>query len=134
MRKQVDIAEFQLRKCLDGITGDQWHHRSAPEAMSAYEMAVHLSECYVAAIKEHRKETHEWGTFVVDVPEPDAVVAKMYDLRKEAADALLQSEDDEALIHAGDFLVLHDAYHVGQLATLRLQLGDWNPYALYEMG
>lgn len=134
LRKQVDIAGFQLQKSFEGLTGDGWHHRSAPEAMSPYEMAVHLSECYTAALREFYGETHEWGSFVVEIPEPDPVLAKMFELRGQAAETLLLADDDEAMKHASDFLVLHDAYHVGQLATVRIQLGDWNPYAIYEMG
>jgi len=134
LARQLATSRYQLAKAFEGLEGDDWHRRSAPEAMSPYEMAVHLSECYTAATKEFYGEHHEWGSFVVENDDPSTVFAKMLELRDQAAETLLVADDDKAHDLATDFVLLHDAYHIGQLATTRLQIGNWDPYSLYKMG
>ena len=131
---QLSKVEFQLTKAFEGIQGEQWHRRSCAEAMTPHELAIHLSECYVASVAELQGGHYEWGSFVVENPEDSAILAKMFDLRKEAVSAILGADTDAARKLGADFLVQHDCYHIGQLATLRIQLGEWNPYSIYEQG
>jgi len=60
----------------------------------------------------------------------DAAYAATMALRAEAVALAMTSE--EAAKASLDYVVIHDAYHVGQMALLRLeQEPGWDPYSLY---
>ena len=52
--------------------------------------------------------------------------------RTEAVNTVLESGN---FVVGADFIVGHDAYHIGQLAQIRLALNpEWNAYSIYKMG
>ncbi|MES1228276.1 MAG: hypothetical protein ABUL72_06355, partial [Armatimonadota bacterium] len=109
-----------------------WDARSNPEAMTPREVVAHLADCYVAVTDEAAGKEHEWGATVVSDNASEAL-AQMIQLRHEAIAALGTMPLEKANSTASNFIVLHDAYHVGQLATLRLHLGGWDPMSIYNM-
>lgn len=132
IKHQLDAAGNQVEKAFAGLSGDQWNHQATKDTMSPVGIAEHLAECYEACLKHLRGEQHEWGSYSIDDKSPENVMATMRAKRQEAASQLIAKGDEDALKTASDYMVLHDAYHVGQLAAIRMDIGGWNPYSLYE--
>lgn len=133
LRYQLDDAKFQLEQVLAGLDGSHVDGKPINTGMSMREMLVHLAEAYTATIKEAKSEKHEWGTFELPHDNWQDLVSKVFALRAEAVEAMLGKEGDEAIKHAHAFLVAHDYYHVGQLASIRIATdSSWNPYAIYR--
>jgi hypothetical protein len=108
--------------------------RITSDAMTPKELIAHLNECYVAVEKEANGEKHEWGTY-------DAGGKSLGDLMSEwearhseivaKAEAGVSLDVAKAML---TFVILHNAYHVGQLVLARLQVQpDWNVYSIYGM-
>jgi hypothetical protein len=133
MKYQLDAAANQVDKVLEGLEPDQWDAKVREDLMSPREAVSHLTECYIAAQKHAAGEQHEWGAYVPSSEDPEDLLREMREHRVAAKESLLAKADDDALKAATDYIVLHDAYHVGQLAALRLAITpDWDPYAIYS--
>jgi uncharacterized damage-inducible protein DinB len=134
LRYQLDDAQFQLEQVLAGLDGSHVDGKPVNTGMSMREMVVHLAEAYTATIKEAKGEKHEWGTFELPHESWQELVDTAFALRAEAVEAALSVEDEEkGMKNAHAFLVGHDYYHVGQLATIRIATdSDWNSYSIYR--
>ena len=129
---QLETSAQQVDKVLEGLAEDKWGAKLRDESMSPAEVVAHLTECYIAAQKELKGEPHEWGSYVPADDSPNALVAAMRAERKKACDAITAKSDEESVKAATQYIVLHDAYHVGQLATLRLSVDpSWDAYSIY---
>lgn len=129
-RTQVDGAKYQLDQTFAGLEEKDLDFKAHPSMMSACEHLEHLCEAYTACVKQANGEEHEWGSFVVDDRSLSNLLTVMAGLRQEAVDALFAKEAYDAI---SDFLVLHDAYHVGQLCATRQALDpEWNSYVIYR--
>ncbi|MBV6459766.1 MAG: hypothetical protein HONBIEJF_02919 [Fimbriimonadaceae bacterium] len=132
LRKAIDDAGFQLSQVFDSLPPGAWTGRTSDDAMTGLETVEHLSEVYIAAKKAANGETHEWGTYHSESPDGPTMLADMHKLRSEAVEACLELDDTQAVDIGLGFLALHDAYHVGQMASLRLKVDpDWNAYSIY---
>ena len=129
----IDDAEHQLRQVLAGLDEAAFDRKLAPSAMSPRETVAHLAECYVAAQKHARGESHEWGTHRTSGQSAPALVEEMFLERGKAKEAALASSDPESLKEMLAYTSSHDYYHVGQMCMQRLAFEpDWNAYSIYK--
>lgn len=128
----TDGAGNQLLQALANLTEAQWDAK-IPGAMSPREVVVHCSECYTAGLAGLQGESHDWGSYAAIGGDSGALLAEMKRLRSAVVSGVLEAGTDEALKLAVDYVAVHDAYHVGQLVTLRSTLDPtWNAYSIYE--
>jgi hypothetical protein len=133
LKYQLDDSGYQLTKVLEGLDGDQWDAKEREGLMSPRDVVAHLTECYIAAGKSMAGQEHEWGTYIPGDDDPEGLLATMNAERAKACDAMVASGDEKAVKAATAYVILHDAYHVGQLAALRLKLSpDWDAYSIYN--
>ena len=122
----------QVEGVLKDWPSDQWDARINDQTMSAKEVVAHLTECCLAFQKSAKGEQHEWGTYVPADTSVEGLLATMR-AERAACGAMLASANDDQLKEAFMYIHTHDAYHVGQLVSLRLTLNpEWNSYAIYE--
>ncbi|MBL8069242.1 MAG: DinB family protein [Armatimonadetes bacterium] len=133
LAKQLDTTGYQLQAVFAGFPDGKWDERTCNEAMSAKETAEHLAECYVAFLDHCEGREHEWGSFKPASSDPEKIVAEMFELRAKAIATFMARNGDDVLGWASDYIVLHDPYHVGQMCSLRLELGEFSPYSIYKM-
>ncbi|MCU0317463.1 MAG: hypothetical protein MUC92_12820 [Fimbriimonadaceae bacterium] len=126
-----DEVGFQLTQCFANWPEGTWDEKLNEHAFSGREMIAHLLECYEAFLAGSRGEKHEWGTYSAPTDNPAELLALLVSKRAEARAVIEATDSDEVLGLSGSYILLHDAYHVGQLATLRLHLGGWDPYSIY---
>lgn len=133
LSKQMDSSGFQLSKCIEGWNPAAFDDKLTPNSMSLRVTLVHLAEVYQAVQKQARGDEHEWGSYTPISDGAEALQADLWRERKLAVDAVLAVGDDDKAAHmALDYIILHDAYHVGQLCSLRLSIEpDWNMYVIY---
>jgi hypothetical protein len=130
---QMDDAGFQLSKVLEGLTEEQMDAKVCGSTMSPRETMAHLCDCYQAVITETAGGKHEWGSLQIADSSSDALTAFLWDMRKRAVEAVMASDDDKWLRGAYGYICAHDCYHVGQLATLRVErTPGWDPYSIYR--
>lgn len=123
----------QLKGVTDGLSEELMDAKLHDGAMSPRETLEHLTECYVAYLAHTKGEEHSWGTFAVPDNATDVLKTACFSKREEAVAAAISSQDDGIRNAAMDYIALHDAYHVGQIASLRVaKEPDWNAYAIYE--
>jgi len=128
----IDNVGFQLEKVFVGLPASVQSSRACPSGMCPPEMIEHLCEAYQAVLINASGGTYEWGTFVIIDKSWDNLVATFKLMRQQARNAVIGG--DEKLLKAGvDYIVLHDAYHVGQMASILIDsdLG-WDPYSIYQ--
>lgn len=126
-------TSYQISKVLEGISDADWDTKCTPESMSPRETVEHLSECCTAFLKHAKGEEHSWGTYTAPDRSATGLMAEFQKLRTESLGVLEGSHEPDTLTSAMDYLALHDAYHVGQLALLRMKLdSEWNAYGIYK--
>lgn len=133
MKWQLEHVGKQLMTAFEGLSPSGWDHRPSPGAMSPRETAEHLCECYTAFAASAAGGKHEWGSFQIDDKSEANLIATMRTLRNDAAATALRSDDETIYREATEYILTHDAYHVGQLCASRLDSDpNWNAYAIYE--
>ena len=129
----ISGAGTQLTRTLAGLTDEALDFRAHPSAMSLREQLVHLSECYLAMEAEVKGQEYDWGSYKSDLTTVNELVADLFARRRVATDIALSNEEPAAMLTAVSFLVLHDAYHVGQLCLLRQAFDpEWSSFAIYQ--
>lgn len=122
----------QIEKTLDGLKDEDWEMRSRPGGMSTAEIVEHLCEASQAMAASSRGEQHEWGSFSIADKSPTNLINTFKDLRAQALDAC-DSHTEEGQKGLSEYVILHDAYHLGQLCANRLECDpNWNAYSIYE--
>lgn len=134
VREQLDDSGYQLSKVFEGISGEQWGAKVTDESMSPRETVAHLCECYVAVQAGLEGQEHSWGTYTIPEMSDDALPTFLAESRQKAVNAIVSSSNPKAPSLASAYVTLHDAYHVGQLVTLRLGFGGFDPYSIYNHG
>ena len=129
---QINDVGFQLNVALSNIDPADWEKQVVPEAMSAAETALHLCECYTAFLAHANDLEHSWGTYSLDDTSQDNVLKTRHNLREQAIQQLSENFSEKSASDATAYIILHDAYHVGQLCTLRLKLGNFDAYSIYQ--
>lgn len=131
IKHQLADSGYQVNAVLAELTEEDADQKALGYAMTARETLVHLSECCVAFNESCEGIDHNWGTYSSSATSLDALKAEFLALREEAVSRV--SEDEKTLKAASAYIVLHETYHVGQLAHLRLYLSpDWNAYSIYN--
>lgn len=126
----LDHAGAQVDKVFEGISETAWTQKSCEQAMTPAQTAEHLCEVYTAFKKMAAGEDHEWGNYSSGIATQDGILEHMKKLREEAC-AIAVSSDDKAK-GAYDYIVMHDCYHVGQMALNRMAADPtWDPYSIY---
>jgi uncharacterized damage-inducible protein DinB len=132
LKTQLSDVAKQLNAVFANLPADQWHGKATEQSMSAAETANHLADCYNAFLTSAAGGKHEWGSTVIEDQSPLGLITAMTELRNECV-KLATSSDDPKIHHlASEFVCIHDAYHVGQMVTLRMKLGDFDPYSIYQ--
>lgn len=132
LKYQMETSAKQVDKVLEGLADDKWSVKVGG-GMSASETAVHLTECYVAAQTHVAGGEHKWGSYKAAGETPSELGATMRSERTKAWEAILGSDADDLGETATQYLLLHDAYHVGQLATMRMGVDpEWDAYSIYS--
>lgn len=132
--EQLNATAYQVEKVFEGLAEGLYDHRTTTSAMTPAETLEHLAECCVAYLSSLKGEEHQWGTFSIENKSPEVLKATFWKLRSDAAAEAAVQTDDNNIRSAFSFLVLHEAYHVGQMAQMRIACDpDWNPYSIYKM-
>lgn len=132
LKYQLEDSGHQLQAVFADFPEGQWDAKITDEAMSAAETAFHLCECYTAFLAHADGKEHSWGTYDLDDKSPANLVGTMFSLRARSIEALEKSQSEQTAKDATAYIILHDAYHVGQMCTLRLKLGNFDAYSIYQ--
>lgn len=129
----LNAAAKQIHAVFDSIATDHWDRRATSEAMTPLESIRHLAHCYTAFMSEARGQSWDWrAPFDLGVTEPEDILAKANELRAQAVDMVKSSTDETIYEKAINYILLHDAYHVGQMALFRMQTDPTlDPHSLY---
>ncbi|MCC6686573.1 MAG: DinB family protein [Fimbriimonadaceae bacterium] len=129
----LNAAAKQINAVFSNIAADHWDRRATSEAMTPLESIRHLAHCYTAFMSEARGQSWDWrAPFDLGVTEPEDILAKANELRAQAVDMVKSSTDETIYEKAINYILLHDAYHVGQMALFRMQTDPtWDPHSLY---
>lgn len=98
--------------------------------MTPKETISHLCDVYTHVLDQVAGRQAGWGVY--KTPDTlDQLMADFDSLRSSAVNAALGAENAENL--ATDYIILHDAYHVGQLCAARsASEPEWDMYAIYK--
>ena len=132
LKERLADVEYQLNAVFANFPDGKWDEKVNEHAMSASETAAHLSECYTAFLTNAEGNEYSWGTFKPASMEPTKLVKSMFELREKACTMAVATDDPKIHKLAASFITLHDAYHVGQMVTLRLTIGEFDPYSIYN--
>lgn len=125
-------AGFQVDKIFENLPEAAWDEKAAPEGMTVRQIATHLCECYYAFSEMAQGRKYEWGTYSIDKMTPDHLL-QLLDTLRNSATKLALAGDAKIMKESLGYLCLHDAYHVGQIALVRIRLQpDWDPYSIYN--
>lgn len=133
LERQLAIVKKQIDKVLQSFPQEHLDFKATEQAMSAREQLLHLGEVSLAVVEATKGAEHLWGTYEVQDTSFNTLMKSYEILRSEAVEASLSSGDETLLEKLMNFIVLHEAYHVGQLALTRLAVEpEWNAYTIYE--
>lgn len=133
-KKVLDTSGFQVSQVFAGLKDEDWQRRLLPDTMSPQEVILHLTECCKAALHRVTQESDfdGWGKTVMSGSTPEKWIEEFNACRAQAISAGLEEDSERNQEILMDLLSLHEAYHVGQLCTLRLQIDpSWNYYSIY---
>lgn len=125
LRHQSDYVGNQVRACVHGMEKATWDARLAANGMTARETMAHLCDVYQYVAEKAKGGEPRWNQYLGDGSLDD------FDrLRAQAVDACLASDSASELLT--DYIIVHDAYHVGQLCWIRRACEpEWDVYAIY---
>jgi len=133
LNKQLDDVSYQLEKVLEGVKESDLDFKVSPTAMSMRELVEHLCEVYTCVEKESRGEKHSWGTFAIADKSWSNLLSEFNKTRAKALGIVSAAQEDKDILSANAYIVAHDYYHVGQLASIRLATDPtWDAYSIYN--
>lgn len=133
LKGSLSNTRYQLGKCLDGLTPDQYASAPLASMMTPVQTMEHLCEAYTALEAALLKKSHEWGSYSSGISDPEQLKTHMFALRDRITQMVCESQDEQAYAMAEDYMVQHDAYHVGQLCACRIATDpEFNPYSIYQ--
>lgn len=128
----LDESGYQFRACLNEVSEESFSASPLPGVMSLRECVGHVMEAYQAVITHVAGGKHSWGTYVAPSGSMSELLAAFDALRAEAVAAGM-SVFEASPEYLKDYVVLHEVYHVGQMASVRQALADgWEPYSIYR--
>jgi len=132
MAYEIENTGYQLSACFKDLPADLLDVKTTEKGMTPRETAAHLCESYMALSSHVAGKEHEWGSFSAEGLAWDQLLAKMFELRGKASGEVCV-DSEERLKSAHDYIVAHDAYHVGQLCAMRTQSQpEWESYSIYR--
>ena len=130
---EVETTSKQIKTICDGLNGNQLHFKSNPEHRSILEQLEHICECYHAFLVIHKGGQHNWGSYEIQDKSIENIMKIFNELVDEAKQILLANNDEKTVENAFHYITNHDAYHVGQMARLRLDIEpEWDMYSIYK--
>lgn len=131
IRHQTDTSLKQLKACLKDLPNEAGSIKLTDQGMTIEDIIQHLGDCYTAILQG--TDGYDWGSFQSAKGELAEKSEEILGLRAKALDKLFADPDQIDYPKVTDFIVLHDAYHVGQLVLCRLIAEPgWNHYSIYE--
>jgi uncharacterized damage-inducible protein DinB len=131
---QLDDTGHQLQGVFNGIDESTADAKLVDGAMTPRETAAHLIECCYAFLTEADGGSFDWGSFQIEDQSWSHLMDTFAAKRKEVVDRVANG-DDRTLKLASAYVVLHETYHVGQMAQMRIsKTADWDPYSIYKKG
>ena len=135
LKFQLDDVTYQLEKVLGGVQESTIDFKVAPTALSIREQVEHLCEVYTAVEEGSRGVDHAWGEFSIEDKSWSNLTTQFNTLRAQAIGIVADAEDTSTITQSSGFMVGHEYYHIGQLATLRIATDPaWDPYSIYRHG
>lgn len=132
MEYEIENTGYQLFACFKDLPDDLLDAQVTEQGLTPRQTAGHLCESYLAMDAQNKGEKYAWGSFSSEGLDWAPLLAKTFELRAIAA-AGACVDDDDKLRAAHDYMVAHDAYHVGQLCQLRIKFQpDWESYSIYR--
>ncbi|MFN8140693.1 MAG: hypothetical protein U0R49_12935 [Fimbriimonadales bacterium] len=129
---QFDTMTKQLNAVIAGFPEAEARKTREGMSMSPLQMVEHLCDC-IQAYKAPDRRTYFWGSYKLA---DDTVTGALTALNTErtAVRAFIEGTSDEKLLEESfDYLMSHDAYHVGQLAACRMASDPaWDSMSLYH--
>lgn len=135
-RREIILSQFetvgrQLAAVLEGFPGPGLHSKLSEPMMTPMEMVEHLCDCY-SAYTSPDPGKYGWGSYKLSASDLQGALSELAGMRSKAKDLILTAEDPDTVMHAFDYVIAHDAYHVGQLAACRMACDpSWDPFSLY---
>lgn len=131
VKRAIEDQGRQLKVVIQGMPEAGQDLKITSESMTPRSIVEHLCEVYQAVLDETSGKKHDWGTFSLEDNSWGGATDALWRMRQEAAKAV--DQEDEKLSQVGiDYIVSHDAYHVGQLVLVRMQADpDWDADSIY---
>lgn len=130
LKQGCDAVGAQLKAVLDNVVHP--NDNAIPTMMSPRQTMAHLYEVYEAVLVMAAGGKHDWGSYEIPPHVAEQIEHRLWDHRDKAIEAIMAMPDDQAAHTAVDYILLHDAYHVGQLCAHRLATeSGWSPYSIY---
>ena len=130
---QIDAVTYQIEKVLENLTEEQLDKRLDPSSQTIREQVEHLCEVYTAVDTIFQGKQHSWGQYSVEDKSWGNLTTLCWTLRAKAIEWVTSSDDDKTLNRGSDFIVGHDNYHVGQIASIRIATDStWDPFSIYK--
>ena len=133
VRTAVANAGKTLHKILIDFPLDSVNEKAHASMFTTYEAVSHITECYVAFAAHAKGEEHQWGSFSSEATSYAEDIEELFRTRDAVTALITVDSKEDALASALDYLVAHDWYHIGQLATNRQAFETtWNSFSLYS--
>ncbi len=130
---QAEEAGYQLQQCFANITEENGDAQVHASAMSPRQTLLHLSECYEAFCQHVAGNKFQWGLYNVDDTSIENLKS-VWASQREKAIALLATANDDLVRVASAYIIEHDFYHTGQIASFCVALvPDWDAMSIYRM-
>ena len=145
--RQARTVGRQIQRAVTGLSEDEADFRFGEGLMSVRDTLVHLADNCLALSTELEGNAHEFGKWRPGGEGLAHLVHEWCDLREQALEKAwdrLRSVDLDAPMKVSfatwpgwkvltEWVVMHDAYHLGQICALRLaQDPDWDMYSVYD--
>lgn len=129
---QFDTMRKQLEAVLDGFPEDAVGRRFPTISLAPIEAVEHLCDAYSGYLANDRRN-YRWGSYRLLSSDWESALKELWLVRGQAREAVQNSNDDAFIALAFDYVMAHDAYHVGQLAACRMACDPkWDPESLYK--
>jgi len=129
--KQLGHAQNQVTQAIADLDAEKAEARANDLGMTIKDQVNHLAEAATAALASFEGRKHSWGTYAPVDSSWEGAKQAWLEIRVAAVAAL--TDNEEAIMHAHDFLVAHDYYHVGQICAARRTIDpSWDTYAIYS--
>lgn len=133
LQKTLAYSGYQLFGVLDGFPESAMDQKILPSAMTPRETLEHLCDVYASYIALTEGKPYKHGSFHAPDPSTPALVALLRSMREQAVQKALNATHGKPLSAGVDYIALHDAYHIGQLALMRMTADPtWDPYSIYN--